>query len=238
MRPLIGITTYTEDARWSARAGHVSLLPLSYAASVHRAGGRAVLITTDDPDADVLDRLDGLVLAGGSDVDPARYGEAPHPTSAWHVERDQAEFLLLRAALDRDLPVLGICRGIQVMVVEAGGRLHQHLPDHFGHSGHRPAGEAGAEPTYGRHTVRLAPGTRLHEILGDEVMVNSLHHQGIADPGGLTAVGTHPEDDLIEAVEDPLRTFAIGVQWHPEEMADPRLFQALTQACRDRLTVG
>ncbi len=238
MRPLIGITTYTEDARGGTRAAHVTRLPLSYAASVQRAGGRAVLITTDDPGADLLDRLDGLVLAGGSDVDPARYGEAPHPTSAWHNERDEAEFLLLRAALARDLPVLGICRGLQVMVVEAGGRLHQHLPDVLGHEGHRPAGEVGTEPTYGRHTVRLVPGARLHEILGDEVTVNSLHHQGIADPGRLTAVGTHPEDGLIEAVEDPLRTFAIGVQWHPEEMADPRLFEALTQACRGRLTTS
>lgn len=232
MRPWIGITTYTEDARWAVRAGHVSLLPLVYAESVQRAGGRAVLITTDDPGADVLDRLDGLVLAGGSDVDPARYGESPHPTSAWHEERDAAEFLLLQAALARDLPVLGICRGMQIMAVAAGGRLHQHLPDRFGHTRHRPPGEVGAEPTYGQHAVRLVPGTRLHAILGDEVTVASLHHQGVADAGRLAVSGVDPDDDLIEALEDPERTFALGVQWHPEETSDPRLFEALVETCR------
>src|SRR5262245_19089151 len=128
MRPWIGITTYTEEARWGTRAGHVTLLPTAYAEAVNRAGGRAVLVPTDAAGADVLDRLDGLVLAGGSDVDPARYGQAAHPTSAWREERDSAEVLLLRAALARDLPVLGVCRGLQLLVIEYGGQLHQHLP--------------------------------------------------------------------------------------------------------------
>lgn len=231
MRPWIGITTYTEDARWRTRAGHVSLLPTGYASSVNRAGGRAVLIPTDDADSDVLDRLDGLLIAGGSDVDPARYGAAPHPATTWHAERDEAEITLLRAALQRSLPVLGICRGMQLMVVMAGGRLHQHLPDTLGHTGHRPDSEPGAVPSYGSHAVRLAPGTRLHGILGDTVVVNSLHHQGVAEPGRLTPVGW-ADDGLIEAVEDPDRAFALGVQWHPEEMDDGRLFHALVAACR------
>jgi putative glutamine amidotransferase len=232
VRPWIGITTYTADAQWAGRGGHVTLLPTSYAESVNRAGGRAVLIPADDPGSDALDRLDALVVSGGPDVDPERYGQSAHPTSVWQAERDVAELTLLRAALERDLPVLGVCRGAQLMAVEAGGALHQHLPDTLDHGGHRPASERGAVPSYGRHAVRLAPGTLLHKILGDEVVANSLHHQGIAHPGRLTAVGWSTDDDLIEAVEDPERTFAIGVQWHPEDLPDATVWNAFVEAAR------
>jgi putative glutamine amidotransferase len=232
VRPWIGITTYTEEARWGNRSDRATLLPFAYAESVNRAGGRAVLIPTDDSGADTLDRLDGLVIAGGSDVDPARYGEQPHPRTAWQAERDTAEFVLLQAAIERDLPVLGICRGMQLMAVAYGGRLYQHLHDHLGHDGHRPTTEPGAVTRYGQHTVRLVPGSRLHGLLGDEVVVNSMHHQGVADPGRLTPVGTDPRDGLIEAVEDPDRRFVVGVQWHPEQMADLRPFELLIAATR------
>ncbi len=236
MRPWIGITTYTDEARWGSRASRASVLPVTYVESVNRAGGRAVLVPTDDPGADIVNRLDGLVIAGGSDLDPARYGEAPHPATAWSAERDEAEFTLLRAALDRNLPVLGICRGMQLIAVAAGGRLLQHLPDVLGHEGHRPA-QAGLEPTYGVHSVRLAPGSRLHGILGDEVLVNSMHHQGVADPGRLTPVGMDPADGLVEALEDPAHDFVVGVQWHPEESDDLRLFEAFVAAARVGLRV-
>ena len=230
-RPLIGITTYTEDAQWGRTSGYVTLLSTAYAESVHRSGGRAVLIPTDDPGAELLDRLDGLILAGGSDVDPARYGQAPHPESAWRPERDAAEFLYLAAALERDMPVLAICRGLQLLAVAYGGQLHQHLPDLLGHNEHRLGAAPGhAGQIYGEHPVRLEPGTRLHKILGDEVVVNSLHHQGVADPGQLTPAGRCPSDDLLEAAEDPSHSFILGVQWHPERTSDPRLFDALVEA--------
>jgi putative glutamine amidotransferase len=229
-RPVIGLTTYAEETRFGLQDTFAAVLPLAYVHAVHSTGGRAVLITPDDPDEDILDRIDGIIFAGGSDVDPALYGEAPHPTTNVKPERDAAEMLLLRAALARDLPLLGICRGMQLMAVAYGGRLHQHLPDVLGHTGHRPT----SGPKFGEHPVRLIAGTMCHKILGEEVTVNSFHHQGIADPGRLTVAGWSPDDELIEAAEDPSRTFAIGVQWHPEDTNDFRVFAALAEAAAER----
>jgi putative glutamine amidotransferase len=206
------------------------VLPLSYVHAVHASGGRAVLITPDDPDVDILYRIDGILFAGGSDVDPALYGESPHPTANVRPERDAAELVLMRAAIEADLPVFGICRGMQLMAVAYGGRLHQHLPDLFGHHNHRPV----TGPKFGEHPVRLAPGSACHAVLGDSVVVNSFHHQGIAHPGRLTPTGWSPEDGLVEAVEDPQRSFVIGVQWHPEDTADFRLFAAHVAAADAR----
>jgi putative glutamine amidotransferase len=197
-----------------------------------------VLITPDDPDTDVLDNLDGIVLTGGSDVDPALYGEPAHQATSVKPERDRAELMLLRAALATDLPVLGVCRGMQLMVVAAGGRLHQHLPDLLGHYNHRPSAESppapnqGTGPTLGEHQVTLAPGSLAHRILGPALTVNSFHHQGVADPGRLAPTGWCPDDELIEVVEDQAREFTLGVQWHPEDTADFRLFAALVEAAR------
>ena len=222
-RPLIGLTTYLQSVRYANFELPSATLPMRYVESVHASGGRAVLITTDDPGADVLDRIDGIIFTGGSDVDPAHYGEEPHAETRWVEQRDRAELLLIRAALERYLPLLGICRGFQLMAIAAGGRLHQHLPDVFGHGGHRlPGGET--------HRVQLTAGTLCHKILGDELAVNSLHHQGVADPGTLTPAGWCPGDDLLEAAEDPTKPFAIGVQWHPELSTDRRVFEALVEA--------
>jgi putative glutamine amidotransferase len=227
-RALIGLTTYAEQARFGLLDTFCAVLPMAYVRCVHEAGGRAVLIAPDDPGTDVLEHLDGLVVTGGADVGPERYGAEPHEATRSRPDRDAAELPLLRAALDADLPVLGICRGMQLMAVAAGGRLHQHLPDTLGDTRHRP----GTTPRMGEHAVRLAPGSRAHAILGGSLAVNSFHHQGVADPGKLVAVGWCPDDELIEAVEDPDRRFALGVQWHVEETADRRLFQALVAAAQ------
>jgi putative glutamine amidotransferase len=229
-RPVIGLTTYAEQARFGRNDAYAAVLPMSYVRAVHASGGRAVLIPPDTPAADALGGLDGIVFTGGPDVDPAHYGEAPHPATDARPERDDAELLLMRAALAADLPLLGICRGMQLMTIGYGGRLHQHLPDVLGHDGHRPLNGSG----YGEHRVHLAPGSACHRIFGTSVLVNSLHHQGVADPGRLRVTGWDPVDELVETVEDPDHAFALGVQWHPEETTDWRLFAALVMAAAGR----
>jgi putative glutamine amidotransferase len=196
--------------------------------AVTLAGGRAVLLPPDGTDAGVLRVLDGLVLAGGADVGPELYGAAPEPLTDTRPARDAGEMLLARAALDADLPVLGVCRGMQLLVVAAGGRLHQHLPDVLGHEKHRPA-----PGVYGSQPARFAEGSRIAALMGDDVEINCYHHQGVADPGRLTVTG-RADDGLPEAVEDPARRFVLGVQWHPEVHRDERLFGALVRAADER----
>lgn len=234
MAPVIGITSYVEQARWGVWDVPAAVLPFRYVERVEAAGGRAVVLPpTAARDDAVLDRLDGVVLAGGADLDPQLYGEQAHPeTTGLRPERDAAELPLLRSALERDLPVLGICRGMQLMSVLTGGSLVQHLPDAVGHERHRPA-----PGVYGLHDVRLEPGSRAHAILGDTVTVPSYHHQGLASAGSLTVTGW-ADDDTPEVVEDPERRFALGVLWHPEAGDDPRLFQALVAAALDRQAVA
>lgn len=228
MKPLIGITTYVEPARWGVWDTRAALVPHDYVRQVAEAGGRPVLLPPDD-DPDVLYRLDGLLLAGGADVGPDRYGEPAHPRTVSRPDRDHGEAVLLRTAIEADLPVLGVCRGMQLMAVEAGGTLHQHLPDLIGDEYHQPA-----PGVYGTHDVRVADGTRLAGILGaGTVSVNSYHHQAVGSPGSMVVVAYAP-DGVAEAVEYPDRTFAVGVQWHPEVLTDGRLFRALVEAAADR----
>ncbi|MEV4275437.1 gamma-glutamyl-gamma-aminobutyrate hydrolase family protein [Actinoplanes xinjiangensis] len=237
MRPIIGITSYVLPASWGVWTDlPTALVPHDYTEAVRLAGGRAVLLPPDDLDADVLDRIDGLVLAGGPDLEPSLYGQDRGPYTVTHPDRDTGELLLLRAALDRDLPVLGVCRGMQLLTVAAGGSLHQHLPDVLGHEKHRPG-----PGVYGSQLAVLDPGSRIAALMGEDLTINCFHHQGVADPGSLTVTG-RATDGLPEVVEDPDRRFVLGVQWHPEVSRDRRLFGALvaaaskelTQACADR----
>jgi putative glutamine amidotransferase len=227
MRPVIGITAYVEPASWTVwHDQRAVVLPWDYVEAVTAAGGRAVVVPPDDTDADVLDVLDGLVLAGGADLGPELYGADREPLTDPRPDRDAGEITLLRAALDRGLPVLGVCRGMQLLAAACGGRLHQHLPDVVGHEKHRSA-----PGVYGVHPVRFAAGSRIAELMGSDIEVNSYHHQGVADPGSLTVTGW-ADDGVAEALEDPARRFLLGVQWHPEAARDIRLFAALVEAAR------
>jgi putative glutamine amidotransferase len=231
--PLIGISAYCEQARWGVWDSQAMVLPRRYADRVSAAGGIPVLLPPVPDVADALAQLDGLMLSGGGDIDPARYGAEPAPeTASVREERDTAEFELFAAALSLRLPVLGICRGMQVINVARGGSLHQHLPAVVGHDGHAPVPGA-----FGAHAVRVAAGSRLAGILGrDAADVPTHHHQAVDRLGqGLTATAW-TEDGIVEAVElDAAESpFVLAVQWHPEGGDDPSLFRALIAAARDR----
>jgi putative glutamine amidotransferase len=231
VQPVIGICAALEQARWSYWDQEAFLIPRSYVDAVQRAGGIAVLVPADeavvaDPDL-MLDMIDGLMLAGGADIDPSNYGEEPHPkTVATVPERDRFELALTRGALERDIPFLGICRGMQLLNIACGGTLIQDLPERFGHHDHRRVRGTfdGAD-----HDVRLAPGSLAADSAGEELhSTKSHHHQGIAEIGDeLVVSGWSVMDDLPEAVELPDRRFALGVQWHPEADETSGLIAAL-----------
>ncbi|MEU4687895.1 gamma-glutamyl-gamma-aminobutyrate hydrolase family protein [Actinoplanes sp. NPDC023714] len=233
-RPLIGLTSYAQHVQYGRNDLMAAMLPMTYVRAVHAAGGRAVLITPDDPGTDVLESLDGIVFTGGGDVDPAAWKAERHPATEVDEVRDAAELMLMRAALELDLPVLGVCRGMQVMAVATGGSLHQHLPDLVGHERHRAS--EGTDPLaanasdYGRHDVVVDENSKAHQLFGRTLTVNSFHHQAVADPGEFVPVGWCPDDRVVEILEHPGRTFALGVQWHPERTTDLRSFTALTEA--------
>ncbi|WP_433084367.1 gamma-glutamyl-gamma-aminobutyrate hydrolase family protein [Dactylosporangium sp. CA-052675] len=225
-RPLIGITAYAEVARWGAWDTRAVLVPEAYVRMVRQAGARPVVLPPDDADdaKDLVGRLDALVLAGGADIEPAHYGASPHPATRTRPDRDAGELAVLTAALEADRPVLGICRGMELLAVAYGGSLHQHLPDLLGNSRHQPA-----VGVYGAHPARFAPGSCAARVFGEAGEVNSYHHQAVDSPGALTVTGW-ADDGVIEALEDPARRFVLGVQWHPEEAGDVRPFAALVAA--------
>lgn len=225
-RPVIGISGYCDQARWDIWDCPATVIQQTYVHGISEHGGRAVVLPPDEVDADVLDRLDGLVLSSGPDIDPGLYGRPPHPeTEEPKKDRDVAEMLLVHRALETGLPVLGICRGLQLMALATGGSLHQHLPDVLGHSGHCPEIGVLAE-----HEVRFAPNSVARSLLGERAVVNSHHHQGIDDPGDLRVTG-RASDGSVEAAELPGRRFAFGVQWHPEVAGGDGLFAAFVLAC-------
>jgi putative glutamine amidotransferase len=235
-RPVIGICTALTQARWGHWDQPADLLAHNYITAINAAGGMAVMIPPDteferQPD-EILDLIDGLILAGGSDIDPSNYGADRHPATHDTVpERDAVELALARRAWERDVPVLGICRGMQLINVALGGTLVQHLPEAFGHEVHRrvPGSFDGSD-----HDVRLKPGSRAAAAAGEEVHVTkSHHHQGIALLGdGLEVTGHSTLDDLPEAIEAPDRQFLLGVQWHPEADEESRVIAALVEEAR------
>ena len=229
-RPLVGITTYVEPASWGAWTLPAALIPYAYVEAVERAGGRALLVPpSDDGVEETLDALDGIVFSGGSDLDPSTYGQEPHEATGGIVEeRDRAELALLQAALARDMPVLAVCRGSQVLNVALGGDLVQHLPDVVGDEKHKELPGEFAE-----HGVALDPETKLGGLLGEHAPVKSHHHQGFGRLGDGLREAARADDGTIEALEDPSRRFTLGVLWHPEAGEDLRLFEALVREARD-----
>ena len=229
-RPLVGITTYVTPAVFGHWETEAALVPAQYVEAVARAGGRPLLVPpTPVGEDELLDALDGLIFSGGSDLEPETYGQEPHPeTKGVHPERDEAELALLTAALERDLPVLAICRGSQVLNVALGGDLVQHLPEVVGDEKHKHTpGE------FADHDVELEPGTRVAELLGDRAPVKSHHHQGFGRLGEGLVEAARAEDGTIEAVEDPSRRFALGVLWHPEAGKYLKLFEELVREAAD-----
>jgi putative glutamine amidotransferase len=230
-RPVIGVSTYRETARWGVWDTLADVLHAQYADAVVAAGGVPVLLPpaagTEDLARVVVSRIDALLVSGGADVDPGRYGAEPHGrTTSWREDRDAWETALLQAADDADLPTLGVCRGMQLMAVATGGSLHQHTPDLVGHDEHSPGG-----PEFGRTAVRTAEGSRLRAVVGERVEVGCHHHQSVDTHPGFEPVAW-AGDGSLEAMERPGPRFCLAVQWHPEVGTDHTLFAALVAAAR------
>ena len=230
-KPLIGITTYVDEASWGHWRASAALIPFAYVRAVERAGGRPLLVppgSGSDGVDETLDALDGLLLSGGNDVDPESYGAEPHAeTGGVHPERDRSELALLEGALARDMPVLAVCRGSQILNVARGGDLVQHLPEVVGDEKHREA-----LGVFSDHGVRVDPESRLGALVGERAPVKSHHHQGFGRLGEGLRESAWADDGTLEGVEDPAKRFALGVLWHPEEGEDAALFQGLVAAAR------
>jgi putative glutamine amidotransferase len=230
MRPVIGITSYAQEASWGVWRLPAALIPLDYVDAIERAGGRAFVIPpAEDGVEETLDALDAIVFSGGADVDPAHYGAEPHPeTDTPQARRDAAEMALLHSALERDMPTLAICRGFQLLNVARGGDLVQHLPEEVGHDDHKQIpGE------FAVHPVEVKDGSRLGEIVGSTPHVTSHHHQAPGRVGDGLVESAWAADGTLEGVEDPSQRFVIGVQWHPEAGEDAALFEALVEQARE-----
>lgn len=222
-RPVIGITTYLVPAAWGAWNMEAALVPADYVRAVTAAGGAPVLVPPGASLPETLDLVDGLVFSGGSDLDPELYDAEAHPeTNGVIRERDDFELELMRAALERDMPMLAICRGSQVLNVALGGDLEQHVPDRVGTHVHKEVNGVFAD-----HDVEVVAGTKLASIIGDRHDVKSHHHQGFGRLGSGLREAARAPDGTVEALEDTTRRFALGVLWHPEAGEDMALFRSL-----------
>lgn len=236
-RPVIGISTYEETATWRGWHRRASLVPTDFVSGIAEAGAIPVLLPPYGSDAEaqrVVAGLDGVLIVGGADIDPARYGQqrTPH-TGAPAPERDEWEAALVRSALAEDLPVLGVCRGMQMLNIVHGGTLLQHLPTDRGTEAHQPA-----DPQFARIEIRMSAAHLPGSVLGPHRSVGCFHHQATATVGdGLEATGW-AADGTIETIADPARDFVVGVQWHPEIEPDRQLFAAFVRAAGQRRTSG
>jgi gamma-glutamyl-gamma-aminobutyrate hydrolase PuuD len=226
---VIGITTYLTPAAWGAWELDAALVPASYVRAVARAGGAPLLVPPGASYEETLDAVDGLIFSGGSDLDPELYGEQAHPeTNGWVRERDDFELGLMEAALARDVPLLAICRGSQVLNVALGGDLEQHVPDRVQSDVHKETPGVFAD-----HDVAVLPDTTLSSIIGERTEVKSHHHQGYGELGSGLREAARAPDGTVEALEDPTRRFTVGVLWHPEEGEDLALFEALVREANE-----
>jgi len=226
-RPIVGITTPARQTKWANWDLNAIVLPTTYPKIIRKCGGNPLLIPPGG-DASILDCLDALVVAGGPDIDPELYGQVVGEfTDEIYPEQDASEIALIKGAIERDIPLLGVCRGFQMICILAGGSLYQHLPETQGFEDH-----GGWNGVVSEHGVDLLAASHLCKILGKSVTANSTHHQGVSDAGSLVISGYSSHDGLIEAVEMPDRKFCIGVQWHPERIGHHELYTALIDAAR------
>jgi len=233
--PNVGVTCNVEVVKYGLWTEPAAMVPLTYVRAIARAGGRPLLIAPTPADlvdpSELLDLLDGVLITGGADIDPAAYGEQSHAeTEPVTADRDAFELALVRAAVERDLPCLGVCRGMQVLNVAYGGALEQHLPDRLEHDIHR--GDAGE---FADHRVEVEPDSLAALAAGaTHVAVKSYHHQGVSRVGDGLRVSARAEGDgTVEAIEDARRRFLLGVLWHPEEDEADRLVGAFVRECRE-----
>jgi len=216
------------DTQYGNWQRHAAILPSAYVSVVARVGGTPMIIPPSGDMSNLLGSIDGLIVSGGPDVSPSRYGQEPGPmTKEFYPEQDETEIGLITSALEMDMPILGVCRGMQILSIAHGGSLYQHLDDTPGHEGH-----GGYDGVSTEHDVIVEKDTILAGLMGTSFTVDSAHHQGVSDPGSLTVSAIAEHDGLIEAVERSDKKFCLGVQWHPERKGHDLLFAALVEAAR------
>ncbi|MFQ3343703.1 MAG: gamma-glutamyl-gamma-aminobutyrate hydrolase family protein [Candidatus Poseidoniales archaeon] len=213
-RPIIGITCCIRESSFAKWKMDAAILPSTYTSAIEKAGGIPLLLPPSNYSSSMLSIISGLVIAGGPDINSEKYGQQPDPTaSEYYPLQDESEISLIKGALEMDMPLLCICRGMQLLSIIHGGHLHQHLDTTPGYENH-----GAYDGKFSEHEVITEKGSKISSLMGENIIVNSTHHQGVANAGTLIPVGHAKQDGLIEAVERQDLKFCIGVQWHPERM--------------------